>query len=117
MEVINLEAGSELVEARCSLRLEDIASQDHKSGRILMNNLPDDGCALAPPYDYDLSHLEQNCILAVQHTWFACGDVVLGFRFHHAVCDTSGFLQAIHDIAELYRVCILRYSLHWLVPL
>lgn len=120
MEVINLETGSELVEARCNLRLEDIASQNHKPGRILMNNLPDDGCALAPPYDYDLSHLGQNCILAVQHTRFACGDVVLGSRFFvfTTPCVTlTVFSRPFMISRSSIGVCILRHSLHWLVPL
>ncbi|KAI2857799.1 hypothetical protein CBS12448_6359 [Aspergillus niger] len=99
-EIVNLGRGAELLEAHCSLRLDDIES---KSSRILLTDLPDSGNALLPPFDSTIEGVCRDPILAIQHTRFACGSVALGFRIHHIVCDACGFFQFVRDLAQLYR--------------
>lgn len=102
-EIERLGTGAELLEAHCDIRLDNVASQDHASGRILLTNLPDDGNALTPPFDSSIEGACRDPILAIQHTKFACGGVALGIRLHHIVCDADGFFQLVRDIATLYR--------------
>lgn len=102
-EIDRLGTGAELLEAHCDIRLDNVASQDHVSGRILLTNLPDDGNALTPPFDTSIEGVCRGPILAIQHTRFACGGAALGIRLHHIVCDAGGFFQLVKDIATLYR--------------
>ncbi|GKZ31871.1 hypothetical protein AbraIFM66950_000782 [Aspergillus brasiliensis] len=99
-EIVNLGMGADLLEAQCSLRLDDIKS---KPGRILPSDLPDSGNALLPFFDSTMEGVCRDPILAIQHTRFACGSVAIGIRIHHIVCDACGFFQFVHDLAQLYR--------------
>ncbi|KAE8382678.1 transferase [Aspergillus bertholletiae] len=101
-EITALGTGAELLEAQCSLRLDDIASAS-RSGRILMPNLPASGDALLPPFDPTMEGVCRDPIVAIQHTRFACGGVALGIRLHHIVCDAHGYFQFVRDLAEIYR--------------
>ncbi|OJJ74368.1 hypothetical protein ASPBRDRAFT_118736 [Aspergillus brasiliensis CBS 101740] len=99
-EIVSLGMGAELLEAQCSLRLDDIKSE---SGRILLTDLPDSGNALLPFFDSTMEGVCRDPILAIQHTRFACGSVALGIRIHHIVCDACGFFEFVRDLAQLYR--------------
>ncbi|GAA86663.1 hypothetical protein RIB2604_01703770 [Aspergillus luchuensis] len=99
-KIVSLGLGAELLEARCSLRLDDIKS---KSNRLLLTDLPDSGNALLPPFDSTIEGVCRDPILAIQHTRFACGSVALGIRIHHIACDACGFFQFARDLAQLYR--------------
>ncbi|KAL4769059.1 transferase [Aspergillus nidulans var. acristatus] len=102
-EIARLGTGAELHEAQCNIRLDDLIPSDRPSGRLLVTDLPDCGAALTAPFDPSMDGVCRDPILAIQHTRFACGGVVLGVRLHHIVCDTSGFFQLCRDIAEIYR--------------
>lgn len=100
-EIAHLDSGIELLEARCSARLDE--SVDASTGRITMTALPDAGNALVPPFVLSLEAVCRNPIFSIQHTRFACGSVTLGMSIHHIVCDGEGFFQLVRDLAELYR--------------
>jgi hypothetical protein len=102
-EIARLGTGAELHEAQCNIRLDDLIPSDRPSGRLLVTDLPDCGAALTAPFDPSMDGVCRDPILAIQHTRFACGGVVLGVRLHHIVCDASGFFQLCRDIAEIYR--------------
>lgn len=100
-EIAHLDSGIELLEARCSARLDE--SVDASTGRITMPALPDAGNALVPPFVLSLEAVCRNPIFSIQHTRFACGSVTLGVSIHHIVCDGEGFFQLVRDLAALYR--------------
>lgn len=100
-EIAHLDSGIELLEARCSARLDE--SADASTGRITMPALPGAGNALVPPFVLSLEAVCRNPIFSIQHTRFACGSVTLGMSIHHIVCDGEGFFQLVRDLAELYR--------------
>ncbi|KAL2815114.1 transferase [Aspergillus granulosus] len=102
-EIVRLGTGVELHEARCDLRLDDLVPLDRTSDYVLVTDLPNCGTALVPPFDPTLEAVCRDPLLAIQHTRFACGSVVLGIRVHHIVCDAGGYFQLVRDIAEVYR--------------
>ncbi|KAJ5780214.1 Transferase [Penicillium paradoxum] len=101
-EISRLGTGAELWEAQCSRKLRHIASSS-LSRRLLMQKLPGSGNSLLPIFHFSLGAVPYNPIFAIQHTRFACGGVGLGIRLHHMVCDATGFLQLVRDLAEIYR--------------
>ncbi|KAJ7678914.1 transferase family-domain-containing protein [Mycena polygramma] len=105
-EITCLGTGAELLVARCTERLDAFSSpgfSSFASRRVLVQDLPDAGNGLLPPFDPSPEGSCRAPILAVQHTRFACGGVALGVRIHHTVCDGAGFFQVMRDLAELYR--------------
>ena len=102
-EIAHLGTGAELLEAQCSLRLDDFVSQNRASRRILLTDLPGRGSDLTPSFDASINGVYRDPIFAVQHTRFACGGVALGIWLRHVVCDASGLFQLTRDLAELYR--------------
>ncbi|KAJ6513150.1 transferase [Mycena sanguinolenta] len=105
-EIAAFNTGAELLEARCSQKLDAFSSPSPSSPEsrcILMQDLPAAGNALLAPFDPTPDGVSRNPIFAVQHTRFACGSVGLGVRVHHTVCDGDGFFQVVRDLAELYR--------------
>ncbi|KAJ6150411.1 hypothetical protein N7471_001610 [Penicillium samsonianum] len=101
-EIGSLGAGAELWEAQCHRKLASIAISA-LSARILVCKLPDDGNALLPIFHSTMGAVSHNPIFAIQHTRFGCGGVALGIRVHHQVCDATGFMQLVRDLAEIYR--------------
>ncbi|KAK4866001.1 hypothetical protein LT330_008741 [Penicillium expansum] len=101
-EIGRLGTGAELWEAQCPRRLASIALSA-LSVRILVFNLPDSGNALLPIFYSTMGSVSHNPIFAIQHTRFGCGGVALGIRVHHQVCDATGFIQLIRDLAEIYK--------------
>ncbi|KAF5236479.1 hypothetical protein FANTH_11247 [Fusarium anthophilum] len=101
-EIISLGTGAEFLEARCSERLDSIASQS-TSGRLLITNMPGGGNDLLAPFDPSTEGVCRDPIFSVKHTQFACGGVALGIRLHHIACDAQGFFNLVNDLAELYR--------------
>ncbi|CAG8896913.1 unnamed protein product [Penicillium egyptiacum] len=101
-EIGNLAAGAELWEAQCPRRLASIAASA-LSARILVIHLPDSGNALLPIFHSTMGAVSHNPIFGIQHTRFGCGGVALGIRVHHQVCDATGFMQLVRDLAEIYR--------------
>ncbi|KAJ5470035.1 hypothetical protein N7530_007392 [Penicillium desertorum] len=102
-EITSIGKGTELREASCNLRLDDFIPSDRASHSLLVTDLPDCGTALLAPFDPSIEGVCRDPILAIQHTRFACGGVVLGTRLHHIVCDSGGFFQLVRDLAETYR--------------
>ncbi|KAJ6508029.1 transferase family-domain-containing protein [Mycena vitilis] len=105
-EIVSVGTGAELLVARCSERLDAFSSPGSSSPasrRVLVQDLPDAGNGLLPPFDPTPEGSCRAPILAVQHTRFRCGGVSLGVRIHHTVCDGAGFFQVMRDLAELYR--------------
>ncbi|KAF2141491.1 uncharacterized protein K452DRAFT_228766 [Aplosporella prunicola CBS 121167] len=100
-EIAHLDTGIQLLEARCSARLDD--SVDASTGRIMMPGLPGSGTTLLPQFVPALEAVCRNPIFSIQHTRFACGSVTIGISIHHIVCDAEGFFQLTRDLAELYR--------------
>ncbi|CAI7671346.1 unnamed protein product [Penicillium discolor] len=90
-EIGSLGTGAELWEAQCTRKLTSIAISA-LSARILVFKLPD-----------SVGSISHNPIFAIQHTRFGCGGVALGIRVHHQVCDATGFMQLVRDLAEIYR--------------
>ncbi|CAG8908030.1 unnamed protein product [Penicillium nalgiovense] len=101
-EIGSLGAGAELWEAQCPRRLTSIA-ESALSARILVIRLPDSGNALLPIYYLTMGAVSHNPIFGIQHTRFGCGGVALGIRVHHQVCDATGFMQLVRDLAEIYK--------------
>ncbi|KAJ5822558.1 Transferase [Penicillium robsamsonii] len=101
-EIGNLGTGAELWEAECPRRLRNIAASA-LSARILVSKLPDSGNALLPIFHATKGATSHNPIFAIQHTRFRCGGVALGIRVHHLVCDATGFMQLVRDLADIYR--------------
>ncbi|KAG0160660.1 hypothetical protein PDIDSM_8190 [Penicillium digitatum] len=101
-EIGRLGTGAELWEAQCARRLASIALSA-LSARVLVFNLPDSGNALLPIFYSTTGSVSQNPIFAIQHTRFGCGGVALGIRVHHQVCDATGFMQLVRDLAEIYK--------------
>ncbi|CAI7601902.1 unnamed protein product [Penicillium glandicola] len=101
-EIGSLGTGAEIWEAQCPRRLANIAVSA-LSARILVIKLPDDGHALLPIFHSAIGSVSHNPIFAIQHTRFGCGGVALGVRVHHLVCDATGFMQLMRDLAEVYR--------------
>lgn len=99
--ISRLGTGAVLHEARCDIQLDELVPSDRASGCLLVTDLPDCGTALTPPFDPD--GVCRDPLLAIQHTRFACGGVVLGIRLHHIVCDAGGYFQLVRDMAEIYR--------------
>ncbi|KAF4545927.1 uncharacterized protein LTHEOB_4579 [Lasiodiplodia theobromae] len=106
-EISSLGTGALLLEAKCPAPLDEFCSQPDVTGssasRILVTNLPGRGNALLAPFDPSLEGVCRDPIFTIQHTRFACGGVTLGVRLHHIVCDSDGFFQFVHDLAEIYR--------------
>lgn len=102
-EIARLGTGAELLEAQCSLRLDDLVSQNRATGRVLFTDLPSCGSDLTPSFDASIHGVCRDPIFAVQHTRFSCGGVTLGIWLRHVVCDASGLFQLARDLAELYR--------------
>lgn len=102
-EITRLGTGAVLHESRCDIRLDELVPSDRASGCLLVTDLPDCGTALTAPFDPSIEGVCRDPLLAVQHTRFACGGVVLGIRLHHIVCDASGYFQLVRDMAEIYR--------------
>ncbi|KGO73226.1 Transferase [Penicillium italicum] len=101
-EIGRLGTGAELWEAQCPRRLASIALSA-LSARVLVLNLPDSGNALLPIFHSTMGSVSHNSIFAIQHTRFGCGGVALGIRVHHQVCDATGFMQLVRDLAEIYK--------------
>jgi hypothetical protein len=101
-EIVQLGVGAELWEANCDLKLGNIAVSS-SSGRLLVHHLPASGNTLIPDFPSTCGAISHHPILAIQHTRFACGGVALGFRIQHSVCDPTGLLQLVRDLAEIYR--------------
>ncbi|KAJ6177815.1 hypothetical protein N7519_008276 [Penicillium mononematosum] len=101
-EIGSLGAGAELWEAQCPRRLVSIA-ESALSARILVIRLPDSGNALLPIFHSTMGAVSHNPIFGIQHTRFGCGGVALGIRVHHQVCDATGFMQLVRDLAEIYK--------------
>ncbi|CRL21632.1 Transferase [Penicillium camemberti] len=101
-EIGSLGTGAELWEAQCTRRLTSIAISA-LSTRILVFNLPDSGNGLLPIFHSTVGSVSHNPIFAIQHTRFGCGGVALGIRVHHQVCDATGFMQLVRDLAEIYK--------------
>lgn len=95
--------GAVLHEARCDVQLDELVPSDRASGRLLVTDLPDCGTALTPPFDPSIDGVCRDPLLAIQHTRFACGGLVLGIRLHHIVCDAGGYFQLVRDMAEVYQ--------------
>lgn len=102
-EIVRLGTGAVLHEARCGVRLDELVPSDRASGRLLVTDLPHCGTALKVPFDPSMDGVCQDPLLAIQHTRFACGGVVLGVRLHHILCDAGGYFQLVRDMAEIYR--------------
>ena len=102
-EISRLGTGTVLLEARCDVRLDELFPSDRASERLLVTDLPDCGAALTPPFDPSIDGVCRDPLLAIQHTRFACGGVVLGIRLHHIVCDAGGYFKLVRDMAEIYR--------------
>lgn len=96
----NLGSGASLYQAECSERLDSF-SLSSNSTNISLAELPGAGNDLLPPFDH--TSYSKSSILAIQHTRFACGSVVLGIRSLHMVTDAEGFFQVVRDLAEVYR--------------
>ncbi|KAJ9480530.1 hypothetical protein VN97_g13025 [Penicillium thymicola] len=101
-EIGSLGTGAELWEAQCTRNLISIVVSA-LSARILVFNLPDSGNALLPIFHSTVGSVSHNPIFAIQHTRFGCGGVALGIRVHHQVCDATGFMQLVRDLAEIYK--------------
>ncbi|CAI7565837.1 unnamed protein product [Penicillium viridicatum] len=101
-EIGSLGTGAELWEAQCPRKLVSIAVSA-LSARILVRHLPDSGNALLPIFHSTMGSVSHNPIFAIQHTRFGCGGVALGIRVHHQVCDATGFMQLVRDLAEIYK--------------
>lgn len=103
-EIVRLGRGAELCEASCDLRLDDLVPPNRATNRLLVTDLPDCGRALTSPFDLSMEGgVYRGRLLAIQHTRFACGGVVLGVGLHHIVCDYNGYFQLIRGMAEIYR--------------
>ncbi|KAJ5205296.1 Transferase [Penicillium cf. griseofulvum] len=101
-EIGSLGTGAELWEADCPRRLRNIAVSA-LSARILVIRLPGDGNALLPIFHTTVGAMAYNPIFAIQHTRFGCGGVALGIRVHHLVCDATGYMQLVRDLADIYK--------------
>ncbi|KAJ5699400.1 hypothetical protein N7536_002413 [Penicillium majusculum] len=101
-EIGSLGTGAELWEAQCTRKLTSIAISA-LSARILVFKLPDSGNGLLPIFHSTVGSISHNPIFAIQHTRFGCGGVALGIRVHHQVCDATGFMQLVRDLAEIYK--------------
>lgn len=102
-EITCLGRGAGLREATCDLLLDDLIPSDRATKHLLVTDLPDCGTKLMAPFDPSMEGVCRDPILAIQHTRFACGGVVLGIRVHHIVCDAGGFFQLVRGMAEIYR--------------
>lgn len=105
-EIVSVGTGAELFEARCDLRLDELASQGggaSGSGRVRMADLPDAGNAFMAPFDMSVEAVCAGPPLAIQHTRLACGSVALGVRVLHTLCDAEGCFQMVRHLAEIYR--------------
>ncbi|KAF7336688.1 Anthranilate N-benzoyltransferase protein 3-like protein [Mycena venus] len=102
-EIARLGTGTELLEVRCSERLDAFSSRGLGSPESRLQDLPGAGNALLAPFDPTPDAVCRDPIFTVRHTRFACGSVALGVRCHHSVCDADGFFQLVRDLAELYR--------------
>ncbi|OQE34826.1 hypothetical protein PENCOP_c015G03626 [Penicillium coprophilum] len=101
-EIGNMGTGAEIWEAKCAKKLRNIIASA-LSGRILVIKLPDSGNALLPIFHATMGAVSHNPIFAMQHTRFGCGGVALGIRVHHLVCDATGFMQLVRDLADIYK--------------
>lgn len=103
-QIIKIGTGSVLLEARTDARLADLAIRGGRDeGDLDISTLPGSGSAFLPPFDKLLEGVCRDPILAIQHTRFACGSVILGITVHHIACDANGFFRLTRDLAELYR--------------
>lgn len=103
-QIIKIGAGSVLFEACTDARLADLAiGGGRDEGDLDISTLPGSGSAFLPPFDKSLEGVCRDPILAIQHTRFPCGSVILGIKVHHIVCDANGFFRLTRDLAELYR--------------
>lgn len=95
--------GAELILAKHDLPLSTYTPHDPNTP-FNLSHLPEGGNPFLPPFPTSpQSVLLDNPILAIQHTRFSCGSVILGMRIHHIVCDGIGFFQVARDLAEIYR--------------
>ncbi|KAJ5173646.1 Transferase [Penicillium coprophilum] len=101
-EIGSLGTGAEIWEAKCARKLRNIVASA-LSGRILVIKLPDSGNALLPIFHATMGAVSHDPIFAMQHTRFGCGGVALGIRVHHLVCDATGFMQLVRDLADIYK--------------
>ncbi|KAF7528341.1 hypothetical protein PCG10_000949 [Penicillium crustosum] len=101
-EIGSLGTGAELWEAQCTRKLTSIAISA-LSTRVLVVNLPESGNGLLPIFHSTVGSASYNPIFAIQHTRFGCGGVALGIRVHHQVCDATGFMYLVRDLAEIYK--------------
>ncbi|KAJ5375690.1 Transferase [Penicillium concentricum] len=101
-EIGSLGTGVELWGAECPRRLRNIAASA-LSARILVIKLPESGNALLPIFHATMGAVSHNPLFAIQHTRFGCGGVALGIRVHHLVCDATGFMQLVRDLADIYK--------------
>lgn len=89
-EITRLGTGAVLHEAHCHLRLDDLVPPPRASNRLLVTDLPNGGTALITPFDSSIEGVCRDPLLAIQHTRFACGGVVLGIRVHHILSMLAG---------------------------
>lgn len=102
-EITCIGRGAELREATCDLLLDDLIPSDRATKYLLVTDFPDCGATLTAPFDPSIEGVCRDPVLAIQHTRFACGGVVLGIRLHHILCDAGGFFQLVRGMAEIYR--------------
>lgn len=102
LTVDRLGSGAVLLEARCSLRLDELP-RTGPAGQLVMSDLPTAGNALLAPFEATNEGVCRGPLLSVQHTRFACGAVALGLRLLHVVADAEAFFQLQRDLAELYH--------------
>ena len=96
-----LETGATLLEATCKAQLS--CFRDARSGELSIASLPGSGVALLAPWNPAAGAVQQDPLLTIQHTRFACGAVAIGVRLARVMSDAGGFIQLYRDLAEIYR--------------
>lgn len=95
-QISNLDVGASFITAQSTSRLSDFASH----ADLTLAHFPEGGIGLFAPFD--MSNAENQPILSIQHTSFACGGVSLGVRILHKVCDAIGVFTFLEDLARVY---------------
>lgn len=98
-----LGSGAELFSASCAQPLLAWSREDGITARVLLQDLPEGGNALLPPFEGTMESILVDPIFTVQHTRFTDGAAALGVRLLHTVTDAEGFFQVMADLADIYR--------------
>lgn len=99
--ITRLGTGALLLEATCEAELSSFS--DASTGEYSIASLPGSDVSLLAPWNPAVEAVQQNPLLTIQHTRFACGAVAIGVRLARIMSDTGGFIQLYRDLAEIYR--------------